>query len=512
MSTFVIYEKVVDAKKAKVIKTEKFDKTKYKPVPLNTVEMQKLISKKLKISSHEAMAIAEKLYNRGFISYPRTETQIFSPNENLKKLVEEQKKSPEWGAFATGLLDDNRYAAPRNGKLNDKAHPPIHPVKCPKPDELNYKEKKIYELLARHFLACVSTDAKGQENVLELEMGGEVFKARGLKITDKGFLEVYPYDYWPESKLPIMTMGDYIEPKSLLLKEGSTSPPSYLTEAELIGLMDKNGIGTDATIHEHIKKVQDRGYASFEKNCFKPTLKGTSMLKGYEQLGIELYKPALRRNMERMITDVAEGRKAERQAYAQMKEDMKKLFEKVFSKQNEYRQNVSTFLDVNINYERELQGIAGVDENVMGDNRRPKKENNYKEQKQDNKGSSSKGGGLIVGKCTGCGGVLKVINFKNSYFIGCSGYPKCKSSKSIDGKPTKVEDSGNKCEACGNILFIVTKENGSEIEYCLNCYIQGKCSKVFAPDRNESQSRSQRDVYLTKEEQDILDGIDDFLI
>ena len=102
-----------------------------------------------------------------------------------------------------------------------------------------------------------------------------------------------------------------------------------MTEAELIGLMDKNGIGTDATIHEHIKKVQDRGYASFEKNCFKPTLKGTSMLKGYEQLGIELYKPALRRNMERMITDVAEGRKAERQAYAQMKEDMNQAIDSV---------------------------------------------------------------------------------------------------------------------------------------------------------------------------------------
>jgi DNA topoisomerase III len=58
-----------------------------RPVPLNTVEAQKLISRKLKISPEQAMQIMEKLYNKGFLSYPRTETNKFNPTINLRRIV-----------------------------------------------------------------------------------------------------------------------------------------------------------------------------------------------------------------------------------------------------------------------------------------------------------------------------------------------------------------------------------------------------------------------------------------
>lgn len=104
MITLTLYECVMDAKVAKVISVNSNPRTRFRPYPLNTVDMQKLISRKLRINSHEAMDIAEKLYQKGFISYPRTETQKFSRNENLKKLVEEQTISNEWGRFAQNIL------------------------------------------------------------------------------------------------------------------------------------------------------------------------------------------------------------------------------------------------------------------------------------------------------------------------------------------------------------------------------------------------------------------------
>ena len=67
--------------------------------------MQKLISRKLKINSHVAMEIAEKLYQKGYISYPRTETTVFNPTINLTTFIEEQKKSSIWGPYAERLLD-----------------------------------------------------------------------------------------------------------------------------------------------------------------------------------------------------------------------------------------------------------------------------------------------------------------------------------------------------------------------------------------------------------------------
>ena len=84
---FTILEKTLEEKTCKIISVNKKEKKKYRPYPLNTVEMTKLISRKLHINSKEAMDIAEKLYRDGLISYPRTETQKYKPSElpGLKK-------------------------------------------------------------------------------------------------------------------------------------------------------------------------------------------------------------------------------------------------------------------------------------------------------------------------------------------------------------------------------------------------------------------------------------------
>lgn len=88
-----------------------------------------MVSKKLRIGSAKAMEIAEKLYNRGFISYPRTETNSF-PEMNLREIVEELTKNSSFGGYASKILSTKGfYGPPKKGKLDDKAHPPIHPVK-----------------------------------------------------------------------------------------------------------------------------------------------------------------------------------------------------------------------------------------------------------------------------------------------------------------------------------------------------------------------------------------------
>lgn len=67
-----------------------------------------------------------------------------------------------------------------------------------------------------------------------------------------------------------------------------------MTEADLIEKMDKNGIGTDATIHEHIKNVQVRDYCSKKGISLVPTLLGQTLVDVYTSIGVELYKPYLR--------------------------------------------------------------------------------------------------------------------------------------------------------------------------------------------------------------------------
>lgn len=82
-------------------------------------------------------------------------------------------------------------------------------------------------------------------------------------------MEIYPYLKWRDSELPLFTEGEVLSPLEALLEEGSTSAPKPMTETELISLMEKNGIGTDATIHEHIKKIEDRKFIYKERLFLK---------------------------------------------------------------------------------------------------------------------------------------------------------------------------------------------------------------------------------------------------
>lgn len=82
------------------------------------------------------MEIMDKLYQRGYISYPRTETNSFNPTINLRKVVGEMEKSNSFGEFAGKIASGAMWGGPKNGKQDDKAHPPIHPVKVAQMNEL----------------------------------------------------------------------------------------------------------------------------------------------------------------------------------------------------------------------------------------------------------------------------------------------------------------------------------------------------------------------------------------
>lgn len=94
------------------------------------------------------------------------------------------------------------WGGPRNGKQDDKAHPPIHPVKVAQKGDLGFDEWRVYELVARHFLACISKDAVGSETKIEAQVGSEKFTAKGLIIEELNWLEVFPYEKWTDSYLP----------------------------------------------------------------------------------------------------------------------------------------------------------------------------------------------------------------------------------------------------------------------------------------------------------------------
>ena len=154
----------------------------------------------------------------------------------------------------------------------------------------------------------------------------------GLIISERNYLQVYVYDKWNGNLLPEFEAGEKFVPTSCELKDGSTTEPSLLTEADLVSLMDKNGIGssfllpssppsppssllivrgltectvigTDATIAEHINKIIEREYVMKQKSgnveYLVPSTLGIGLVEGYNAIGFEksLCKPHLRRQV-----------------------------------------------------------------------------------------------------------------------------------------------------------------------------------------------------------------------
>ncbi|RYO83759.1 hypothetical protein DL763_007722 [Monosporascus cannonballus] len=357
-SVIVLYERCLAAKMAKVIKVQEKPTKKWKPLPLTTVELQKMATRFLRMTGQQAMEAAESLYNKGFISYPRTETDRFDSGMNLRNLVQKQTPDGRWGQFAQALVDGG-FQQPRQGRHDDKAHPPIHPITYAAPSALNDNERKVYEFVVRRFLACCSEDAKGVATDVDLLYGEENFHAHGVVVLERNYLDVYVYEKWTGTvQLPKFTVGEVFEPTEALMTEGKTAAPSYLTEADLIALMDANGIGTDATMAEHIQKIQERDYVRTVPRAarpedeedeaedapaaqggrggrgargrggrggrggrasaggrpgvmeFIPTKLGVALIDGFDRMNFEtsLGKPFLRKEMELKMRAICEGR------------------------------------------------------------------------------------------------------------------------------------------------------------------------------------------------------------
>jgi DNA topoisomerase III len=404
---------------AKITNVLQKPKNKWRPQPMDTIELEKTGSRKLKLPAQTIMKIAEKLYTQGLISYPRTETNKFSKDMNLRPLVEIQAQHPEWGEFANRVLEWGPN--PRNGNKSDQAHPPIHPTKFNA--TLQGNEKRVYELVCRHFLACVSRDAVGSETIVSATIANEEFTATGLIILERNYLDVYPYDKWTGKEIHHYEVGQVFTPTELGLHEGSTSPPELLTEADLIALMDRHGIGTDATHAEHIEKIKQREYINIIEGIYLvPGSLGMGLVEGYEMMNLQLAEPRLRAGLEVDLKAICEGRKNPQEVLAEQVQKYKECYQIITREAKELDKALGNRFnqlplaaaqDINTNIPAAIQNLF---------------------------------------KCPVCRNSHMHIKQKRDngdFFISCQGFPTCKNSIWFDSSVKHIEALDEVCGNCG---------------------------------------------------------------
>uniref|UniRef100_A0A8C2X6J2 DNA topoisomerase n=1 Tax=Cyclopterus lumpus TaxID=8103 RepID=A0A8C2X6J2_CYCLU len=411
----VLYQICMEDPIATVTSVTSKPKSKWRPLPLDTVEMEKLASRKLRISAKETMKIAEKLYTQGYISYPRTETNIFPTNLTLGPLVEQQTQNPVWGTFAQRVIDQPGGPNPRQGKKSDQAHPPIHPTKHS--STLQGNEGRLYEFIVRHFLACVSQDALGHETVVDIDIAQESFSTSGLMIIARNYLDVYPYDRWSAKVIPVYEQGSQFQPSAVEMVDGQTSPPQLLSEADLISLMEKHGIGTDATHADHIETIKSRMYVGLTADQrFLPGELGMGLVEGYNSMGYEMSKPNLRAELEADLKLVSEGRKDKRSVLQHHIQKYKIVFIE------------SCGVDLYEALSLYLGAAQEIPEAEQQDMEMP----------------------LPVRKCPHCARdmVLKKKREGNSTYLSCTGYPACKTAVWFPDTVLEVSRDDSICPTC----------------------------------------------------------------
>ncbi|XP_050173217.1 DNA topoisomerase 3-alpha [Myiozetetes cayanensis] len=411
----VLYQMCMEDPVATVVEVASKPKSKWRPLPLDTVELEKLASRKLKINAKETMTIAEKLYTKGFISYPRTETNIFPKELNLSALVQQQTQDPNWGAFAQRILDQGG-PTPRSGTKSDQAHPPIHPTKYTA--NLQGNEQRLYEFIVRHFLACCSQDAKGQETTVEIDIANERFIAQGLMILARNYLEVYPYDKWSDKVIPVYQKGSRFQPTTVEMVDGETSPPLLLTEADLIALMEKHGIGTDATHAEHIETIKTRMYVGLTADQrFLPGHLGMGLVEGYDSMGYEMSKPDLRAELEADLKLICEGKKDKSVVLQQQVQKYKEVFIEAVARANKLDEALAQYFG-------EAAEIPEQDEVYPA---MP----------------------VSVRKCPQCNNDMVLKTRKNGgFYLSCMGYPACKTAVWFPDFVLDVTRDESICDVC----------------------------------------------------------------
>ena len=175
--------------KVKEIITEK--NTKTPPVGLNTATLLKIASSFLKMSPHDTMVIAENLYTKGYITYPRTETTKYASTFDFKGSLNNFSSHPVFGENIKKILKD--YKNPILKGINAGDHPPITPAKVADKNDLKGNHWNLYECICNNYFASISPPIEYDNITYKFDIGGLNFEENSSKINKEGFLIFQPF-------------------------------------------------------------------------------------------------------------------------------------------------------------------------------------------------------------------------------------------------------------------------------------------------------------------------------
>jgi DNA topoisomerase-1 len=277
------------------------------PAPFNTTALMSAASG-AGMTPARAMRAAESLYLDGLLSYPRTDNTVYPPSLDLRGSLRELARWQPVAATAARLAGQDKLT-PSRGKKRTTDHPPIYPVGVPK-KELSGDQAKVYDLVARRFLATLLPAAVIERQRVDIGLGPEPFLAYGARVAKLGYLEVYEkYAAKRDRPLPPLQPGDTLAVLDLHSEAKETQPPGRYGQGKLLEKMEELGLGTKATRADIIQHLYDRNYV--RDNPVEPTELGMALIAAFdaamEKAPVDISSSAMTATLERQMDRISEG-------------------------------------------------------------------------------------------------------------------------------------------------------------------------------------------------------------
>jgi len=400
--------------------------------PFTTSTLQQAAATQLGFSNRKTMIVAQQLYEGislgeagavGLITYMRTDSVRVAPE------AQAMARQFVLDRFGEKYLP-KKLPVYKSASTAQEAHEAIRPTSVERTPEqvapfLDADQRRLYELIWRRFVASQMVPAILTLTTVDIKAGRYTFRANGSVVKFDGYMRVQA-DAQPKkeqgeqngaesTQLPSLTVGEELDLLELLPKQHFTEPPPRYTEATLVKTLDEKGIGRPSTWATFISTILERGYVVLEDRKFRPTELGfrvNDLLVKHFPTIMDYDFTSL---METKLDEIEQG-KAERLPVLQ-----------------EF-------------YEPFMQALALADERLEAARPKPVETDFV---------------------CPTCGRKMLLRQSERGPFLGCSGYPRCKTILNPDGSPiqpdTPPETAGTEtaCPKCGKPMVVRQGKFGS---------------------------------------------------
>jgi len=287
-----------------VDRVEKKLRSRHPLPPLTTSTMQQAAYQAFNFSSKRTMRAAQQLYEKGLITYHRTDSVSLA-----REAIEGARR-----VIIKGLGREYLPGKPNfyrtTTRVAQEAHEAIRPTDFSKDKvSLDRDADRLYRLIWQRALASQVADAKIETISAYIVSGDYIFVARGRRLVFRGFLEVIGSAGGEEQILPSLLVGDQLEARKFAFEEAKTLPPPRYSEGSLIAVLEKEGIGRPSTYAPTISVIQSRHYVQKQEGKFVPTALGLTTNDFLVKFFPKIIDLPFTAQMEENLDEIANGKK-----------------------------------------------------------------------------------------------------------------------------------------------------------------------------------------------------------